>query len=74
MDGTAFKTTVAEFEGTYARGIGMGPGSAEAVPDQELIAAVVETPKGNLFLQLFGDSKAVSAVRKDFLDMVTAIH
>lgn len=74
VDGTAFPTTVAEFEGSYARGIGMGPGSAEAVPDQGLIAAVVETPKGNLFLQLFGDRAAVADARQDFLDMVNGIR
>ncbi len=74
VEGTAFKTTVAEFEGSYARGVGMGPGAAEAVPDQGLIAAVVETPKGNLFLQLFGDRAAVADARGDFLDMVDGIR
>jgi len=74
VDGTAFKTTLAEFEGSYARGVGMGPGTAEAVPDQGLVAAVVETPKGNLFLQLFGDRAAVDDARNDFLDMVNGIR
>jgi hypothetical protein len=74
VDGTAFRTTVAELEGTYARGIGMGPGAAEAAPNQGLVAAVVETPEGNLFLQLFGDRGAVTATREDFLGMVRAIR
>jgi hypothetical protein len=73
-DGTSFPTTVAEYEGSYARGVGMGPGAAAATPDQGLVAAVVETPQGNLFLQLFGDRTAVAAVRKDFLHMVTSIR
>lgn len=74
VEGTSFPTTVAEYEGAYARGIGMGPGSADAEPGQGLVAAVVETPKGNLFLQLFGDRAAVAATREDFLDMVTSIR
>jgi hypothetical protein len=73
VDGTAFPTTLAEFEGTYRRGIGMGS-EAEPEPDQALIAAVVETPRGNLFLQLFGDRAAVAATRDDFLSMVTSIR
>jgi hypothetical protein len=74
VDGTVFPTTVAQFEGSYARGVGLGPGQGEAEPDQALVAAVVETPLGNLFLQLFGDRVAVEATRGDFLDMVTSIH
>jgi len=74
VDGTQFTTTVAEFEGSYARGVGLGTSTADAEPDQALIAAVVETPRGNLFLQLFGDRVAVEETRADFLDMVTSIH
>ncbi|MDF2696027.1 MAG: hypothetical protein K0S65_4410 [Labilithrix sp.] len=72
LDGTAFVTTVAEFEGAYARSVGMGGVSAE--PDQALVAAVVETPRGNLFLQLFGDRVAVAEAREDFLEMVGSIR
>ena len=72
VDGTPFTTTVAEFEGAYARGVGMG--SAEAVPGQGLVAAVVETPQGNLFFQLFGDQAAVQATREDFLELVTSVR
>ncbi|MGD2045468.1 MAG: hypothetical protein PVJ80_05940 [Gemmatimonadota bacterium] len=73
VEGTAFPTTLAEFEGTYRRGIGMGD-EAEPEPGQALVAAVVETPRGNLFLQLFGDRAAVAATRDDFLSMVTSIR
>lgn len=72
-DGTAFPTTIAEFEGAYARGTGMGI-DVEPEADQAMVAAVVETPRGNLFLQLVGDSEAVAATREDFLDMVTSIR
>ena len=73
LDGTAFLTTIADYEGAYARSIGMGsPATAE--PDQALFAAVVETPRGNLFLQLFGDRVAVDETREDFLEMVGSIR
>ena len=74
VSGTAFTTTLAEFEGAYARGVGLGAGSGDAEPDQALVAAVVETPRGNLFLQLFGDRVAVEDTREDFLHMVTSIE
>jgi len=74
VSGTAFTTTLAEFEGAYARGVGLGTGTGDAEPDQALVAAVVETPRGNLFLQLFGDRAAVEDAREDFLHMVTSIH
>jgi len=76
LDGTAFVTTVAEYEGAYARSVGtaVGGGAATADPDQALVAAVVETPRGNLFLQLFGDRAAVAETRADFLEMVGSIR
>ena len=73
LDGTPFPTTVAEFEGNYARGVGAGPGTADAVPDQGLIAAVVETPSGSLFFQLVGDRSAVAEARADFFELVGSI-
>jgi len=73
LEGTPFPTTIAEFEGSYARGVGAGPGGAAAVADQGLVAAVVETPRGSLFLQLVGDRAAVAETREDFLEMVGSI-
>jgi hypothetical protein len=73
LEGTEFLTTIAEYEGAYARSIGMGS-AATAEPDQALVAAVVETPRGNLFLQLFGDRAAVAETRADFLEMVGSIQ
>lgn len=72
LDGTDFPTTVAALEGTYARSVGMGTGTPE--PGQALVAAVVETPRGNLFLQLFGEREAVAAVRDDFIEMARSIR
>ncbi len=59
----AFPITVAEYTGTYARGIGAGDAS-QAKPNQTLVAAIAETPKGTLFVQLFGPSAAVATQRE----------
>lgn len=73
LESVAFPTTVAEFEGTYARGIGMGPDREDAEAGQALVAAVVETPRGNLFIQLFGPLASVEAERDAFHDFVRSI-
>lgn len=73
LEGVAFPTTLAELEGTYARGMGMGPGAGAAEPDQALMAAVVETPRGSLYPQLFGSREAVAAARDGFIDFVRSI-
>jgi hypothetical protein len=65
----AFPTTIAEFRGTYRRGVGAG--SADSVrTGQTLVATIVETPKGTLFIQLFGPSATVSAHRAEFVRFV----
>lgn len=71
--GGAFPVTVAELEGTYARGMAMGPDRAEATPGQRLAAAVVETPRGSLFIQLFGPADVVREEREAFLDFVRGV-
>ncbi len=55
--------TIAEYRGTYARGVGMGSGADAARPDHILIAVVAETPKGTLFFQCYGPSAAVEQQR-----------
>src|SRR5262249_51319500 len=55
-------STIAEHTGRYARGMGAGDAS-QAKPNQTLVAAIVETPKGTLFVQLFGPSAAVATQR-----------
>ena len=65
----AFPTTIAEFRGTYRRGVGAG--SADSVrTGQTLVATIVETPKGTLFIQLFGPSATASAHRAEFARFV----
>jgi hypothetical protein len=61
--------TMVELNGNYARGVGTGPQGA-AKPNQTLLVAVIETPDGNVTLQLHGDRKTVEAHRKSFDNMV----
>jgi len=65
--------TIAELSGTYARSLGMGPPASPA-PDQTLLAAVVETPRGNLTFELHGPRANVAANRASFLAMVRGIQ
>ena len=69
----AFPITFAEYRGTYARGVGTG-NTANAQPNQTLVAGIAETPRGTLFIQLFGPSAAVAASRADFLAFVKGLH
>jgi hypothetical protein len=74
LDGTAFLTTVAEYEGTYARSVGPAVGGAAAAePDQGRVAPVVGSPRGKLILQLLGDRAAVGETPADFREMVGSI-
>lgn len=68
-----FPITFAEYHGTYARGVGAG-NTTNAQPDQTLVAGIAETPKGTLFIQLFGPSADVAAARKDFVGFVRGLH
>ncbi len=65
--------TTAELNGAYARGIGVGPVGVPK-PDQTLLAAVVETPEGNLIIQLHGKAASVSAQKEAFLAFVRSIR
>jgi hypothetical protein len=65
----SFPLTFAEFHGSYRRGIGAG--SADSVKaGQALIAAIVPTPKGTLFIQMFGPEARVVAERDVFARFV----
>jgi hypothetical protein len=65
--------TTAEMHGPYARGIGVGPVGIPK-PDQTLLAAVVETPAGNLIIQIHGKAASVSAQKEGFLAFVRSIR
>ena len=57
--------TLVELRGSYARSLGMGQ-RVTAQPEQTLLAAIVETPQGNLFAQLHGPTATVGAARAAF--------
>jgi hypothetical protein len=67
-----FPITIAEYTGTYARGIGAGDAS-QAKPGQTLVAAIVETPRGTMFVQLFGASSRVAAERAALVNFVKGL-
>lgn len=74
IEGGVFATTVVALEGAYTRTVGMGGQPSDAVPDQMLIAAIVETPRGNLYIQLHGPSVMVRSERDAFLAFVRTIR
>ncbi|MCU0649938.1 MAG: hypothetical protein MUF00_18245 [Gemmatimonadaceae bacterium] len=65
--------TIAEYRGTYARGVGAGSGPGGARPNNTLIAVVAETKSGTLFFQLFGANPAVAAARNAYLTFIRSM-
>jgi hypothetical protein len=68
-----FPITIAEFRGTYRRGIGAGVADSVRM-GQALIAAIAETPRGTLFMQLFGAAARVAAERDVFVQFVKGLR
>jgi len=69
----AFPITFAEYRGNYRRGIGTG--SADSVrAGQTLIAGIAETPRGTLFIQLFGNAARVAEEKPAFLQFVRGLR
>lgn len=66
--------TIAEYQGTYARGMGAGSAPDAARPNNTLLAVVMPTPRGTLFFQLFGTHANVDAARAGFLAFVRSIR
>lgn len=58
--------TLVELQGTYARGVGMGP-AGDAKPNQTLLVALVETSVGRITLQTYGPSKTIAVQRDNFV-------
>jgi len=59
-------------DGRYARGVGTGPQGPRA-ENQSLRVAVLETPAGNLFFQLWGDRAAVAGQEAAFRRMLQSL-
>lgn len=70
---SAMPATLVELRGSYARGVGVGP-SGDALPDRMLLAAVVETPQGNLYPQLHGPAAVASPQRQAFIGFIEGIQ
>ena len=73
-NGAAFSTTVVKLRGRYARSIGMGDTTTVVRPDQILLAAIVETPRGNLHVQMHGPATTVTAQEPSFRRFISGIR
>jgi hypothetical protein len=69
-----FPATFVQLRGSYTRSIGMGDTAVVAKPDQVLMAAVVETPRGNLHVQMHGPAASVLAQEAAFRGFVRGIR
>lgn len=67
-----YPATLVSLRGGYARGVGMGP-AGDPLPDRMLLAAVVETPEGDLFPQLHGPAALVAAQREAFVAFIEGL-
>jgi hypothetical protein len=74
LEDAPFPTTLVDLEGSYARAVGMGGAPEDATPGQALVAAVVETPRGNVFFQLFGPAERVAEERDAFVAFVRSLE
>ena len=68
----ALPATLVALRGNYARGVGMGP-AGEALPDRMLLAAIVETPEGNIYPQLHGPAAVVAQARAGFVAFIEGL-
>lgn len=65
--------TRVKLQGSYARAIGIGNGGP-GKPDQTLLAALLGTPRGQVTIQLHGDSALVASLEPDFDRMLAQIR
>ena len=68
-----FPITFVEYRGTYARGVGAGDAS-QAKPGQMLFAGIAETPRGTLFVQMFGPIEGVATQREVFKRFLNSLR
>lgn len=68
-----FLVTWVEIQGDYARGVGVGP-IGDYKSDQMLIAAIIQTSRGNLNVQFYGDKGTVLEHRNEFAQFVLALQ
>lgn len=65
--------TRVKLQGRYARGIGAGPGGT-GKPDQTLLAAMLQTPRGQVTIQLHGDTPLIDTVEAAFDRMLRRVE
>ena len=61
--------TQVRLEGSYARGVGMGP-QGEAVASQTLLAAQLEYGNERVIFQLYGPSETIRGQEQAFVDLL----
>lgn len=64
--------TSVELTGDYARGVGMG--ASTATPDQTLLASILETPRGNVYIQLHGPRKTVESHKAAYQAFIQSVE
>jgi hypothetical protein len=61
------KATVLDIHGTYMfKARPMEPGPGEPRPNHRMLAAVLESPKGNYFIRLVGPARTIEHSKKEF--------
>ncbi|MEM7228222.1 MAG: hypothetical protein AAF432_05325 [Planctomycetota bacterium] len=65
---TGIEYTIVELEGSYSR-----MGAPKPIPNQQMVAVVVNAPRGNVFFRLVGPTATVDDHRDAFLVMVEGL-
>ncbi|MDJ0740578.1 MAG: hypothetical protein QNJ91_12730 [Gammaproteobacteria bacterium] len=65
--------TRVKLQGRYARGIGAGPGGG-GKPNQTLLAAMLQTPRGQVTIQLHGDTPLIDSIEAAFDRMLRRVE
>ena len=68
------KVTTVDVSGTYIAQMSPGSDARHNDSNQRLLAAVIETPKGNYFAKLIGPEKTVSHWNQSFVDYIKSFE
>jgi hypothetical protein len=68
------KVTTVDVSGTYTAQMSPGSEARHNDSNQRLLAAVIETPKGNYFAKLIGPEKTVSHWNQSFADYLKSFE
>ena len=74
MTVNGLKVTSVDVTGTYTAEMAPGSGTFHNNPNYRLLAAVVETPKGNYFLKLVGPAKTVARWDQSYKDYLKSVE